>query len=275
MNRLLLLPLAAVLAALALAGPALAQPAPRSDAAIMLDIQKLARPDASIADRDLQTKAMIANLRKIPCLVRELEKDHPRSEYLNDAYSLAINALLLVRQAEGGHDLDADIRHMAARLKENSREESFSAQAGYVLLTMDAQDAFIAASQPAASAPAATQPTARLAEVAAGMVALAGKYPHSDEAPMALYTAAGIYLQIEQTAPAIAALDRLARDYPKDHQAMDALMILIQLHQRQGDSKAVRADKQRFVDQYPDSPVASKYRADLAPAKMPASAPSR
>lgn len=267
MNHLLSATLVAALAVIALICPAVpAQESPPSDAAIILEIQRLARPDVSIADKDKQTEALVANLRKIPPLVRELEKAHPHSQFLNDAYSLAINALLLVRQASGGHDLDADIRHMAARLQANSREEAFSSQALYVLLTMDAQDAFIAASQPAASAPAGSQPASRLADVAGRMVALADKYPRSTEAPAALYTAAGIYLQIDHTPPAVAALERLAHDYPKDQEAMEALMILVQLHQRAGDAKAVAADKQRFVEQFPDSPVTLKYRADLAAA---------
>ncbi len=270
------LPRAAMAAAAVLLVTAAAAPdaSTRSDAAIVLEIQRLTDPDPTLTDPAQQRLARLANLRKIPALMAELEKRFPRSRYRAAAASLAVDALIMRQQLGDKAIRRADIVAAAKRLIAAADSDEFRAKGKFVLLETELIEAVgLAAATTQASMPATLPATASASRPAAAktqiafakkFAALAGEFPKTGYAPVGLYLAGSLYLNARAEKPAVAAYERLSRDYPKDPYSLEALMILVQLHARAGRGKQCLAAKRRCVDHFGDSPAAAKYRADIA-----------
>ncbi len=241
--------------------------ADRSDAAIVLEIERLLTPDATIADNHQQRQALLASLRKVPALVEVLERKFPRSQYRPAAYSLAIDALILRRRAGDPTVGGRQMSRLARKLLSVADDDEFRAKARFVLLEVAAAEVFSATttttSRPTTS-PAAAK---KLAAIAGKYVRLTDELPKTAYAAAALFQGGGIYLEAGRDDAALAVLERLSRDYPKDPFSLNALMILVQLYERRGqDGKALRA-KRKVVEGFSGSAAAIKYRADIARAE--------
>ena len=270
------LPRAAMAAAAVLLVTAAAAPdaSTRSDAAIVLEIQRLTDPDPTLSDPDQQRLARLANLRKIPALMAELEKRFPKSRYRAAAASLAVDALIMRQQLGDKGVRPAQIVAAAERLVAAAEKDEFRAKGKFILLETELIRSFgLAAATTQASMPSTLPATAsasspadakRKIAFAKRFVALAGEFPKTGYAPVGLYMAGSLYLNARAEKPAVAAYDRLSRDYPKDPYSLEALMILVQLHTRAGRTKQALAAKRRCVDHFGNSPAAAKYRADIA-----------
>ena len=106
MHRLLLAALLLAVSTLALGQSApddsLSTPAPDSDVGIVLQMAHLAAPDHSVTDPAKQLLGLLENIQKLPPLLEKLEKNHPASSYLPEAYSLVLNAMVTARQYDSG-----------------------------------------------------------------------------------------------------------------------------------------------------------------------------
>lgn len=260
----------------AAAAPASDPPADRSGAAIVLEIERLLSPDTTIADVDQQRQAMLANLRKVPALVKALERKYPDSRYRAAAYTRAIDALLLRRQSG---DKTADGRQLATvarRLLGATSDDELRAKARFVLLDCEIVELLDATTRPTAtttSRPTATAAAGgsararRLAAMARKFICLAEDLPRTTYAPAALFQAGALYLEAGRDESAVAVFRRVSRDYPKDPFSLEALMILVQLHTRAGRSEEALQAKRRVVEVFSGSAAAIKYRADIAKAE--------
>jgi peroxiredoxin/TolA-binding protein len=247
-----------------------------SDVAILLEMNKLAAPDETIEDDAQRRQALLKNVRKIPQLLQTFEKDYPKSKYLGDAYSITLEALIFMQQMQGGSVTAEQIGRAAKRLLEVTQDDRMRAQGSFVLLELEADQkikehakqaatasAPAGASRPAmASAPSRVPPP--LTSVGDGFLKLARQYPQTIYAPMALYQGAGYYLESAREDLAIAAMNQLAKDYPKDPLSLKAVMVLVQLHSRRDEAALATSAKKRCVEQFPDSAAAAKYKADIA-----------
>ena len=273
------LPRAVLAAAAVLLAAVAAMPdaSERSDAAIVLEIQRLTDPDPTLTDPDQQRLARLANLRRIPALLAELEKRFPKSRYRPAATSLAVDALIMRQQLGDKTVRRADIVVAAKRLISAADNDEFRAKGKFILLETALIKAFgLAPTTAQASMPStlpATTSASRPADAkkqiafAKKFAALAGEFPKTGYAPIGLYLAGGLYLNARAERAAVAAYDRLSRDYPKDPYSLQALMILVRLHTRAGRDKQALAAKRRCVDHFGDSDAATKYRADIAQAE--------
>lgn len=261
----------AVLLLVAATAPAQAPPK-RSDAAIVLEIQRLCQGDPTLSDPLQQRQALVAGLRKVPALLAELKKNFPTSQYLPAAHSLALDALMLRRENGDQTVTDAQLAPVARQLA-TAKDDEFRAKGKFVLL----ESALIqAVARAKASVPAsmpATSPAAMVARAevikqqlasAEKFVALANELPKTGHAPLALYLGGSLYLQGGREDPAIAAFDRLTRDYPKDPYSLKALMILVRLHTLAKRKELALAAKRRCVDHFGDSEAAQVYKSDIA-----------
>ncbi len=257
--------LAIALAICAAAGAA-DPPSDRSDAAIVLEIERLLSPDPTIADGEQQRLATLEKLRKIPLLIEALEKDFPNSRYRPAAYGMAIDALMIRRQAGDQTASAKELAGMARRLLGIADDQELRAKAEFALLDLELAALLEATTQPAAaSGPSTTSAPARtLAALARKFTCLADDLPRTTYAPAALFQAAALYLEVHSDEPAIATFRRLSRDYPKDPFTLKALMILVQLHTRAGNDKEALAVKRQVVEGFSGSAAALKYRADIA-----------
>jgi len=276
---------AAVLVVAAVGGGATRPAEPPSDAAIVLEIQRLMRPDLSRAAPPPQPssgpsveqpagtprEALLANLRKIPALIELLEQAHPGTEYRALAYSLAVDALILRRQAADETVSAKQIAWAARRLLSVAADDELRVKARFILLEAAAMEVLAAARPRATTASASAWSPgawkAKLTAIAARFVALADAFPRTTYAPAALYQAGGTYLQAGRQAPAVDALQRLGRDYPKDPFTLKALMVLVQLHTDRGEAEKALQAKRRVVACFGGSAAAVKYRADIARAE--------
>lgn len=259
----------------AAAAAAVGDPPPptRSDAAIVLEIQRLLSPDHTITDPDQQRQAMLAGLREVPALIRTLESRYPESRYRPVAYALAIDALLLRSQAGDETATAGQLALMARRLLGVTDDDELRGKARFVLLDCEIMALLVAASRPTtlASQPASA---AALSARARGLAAMARKFtcladdlPRTSYAPAALFQAGGLYLQAEREPSALASFRRLGQDYPKDPFTLKGMMILVQLHTRAGRMDEALAVKRRVVENFSGSAAAIKYRADIAKAE--------
>jgi len=268
----LLLARASAWAELPGAGPASAPAGPeRSEAAIVLEIQRLLEPDETIVQPDQRRRALVARLRRIPALVAALEREHPASRYRAAAYSMALDAWVRRREVGDAEATDARLASAARRLLAAARRPNLRAQARFVLLQVELLKVLPPVASQLASSPTATAPTTRragrLAAMAGKFIRLAEEFPGSIYAAPALFQAGAIYLETGRRRAAVGAFDRLVRDYPKDSYSLQALMILVRLHTQAGRADQALAAKRRCVEAFPDSPASRKYRADIARAE--------
>jgi len=259
----------------AAAGAGRGAPPDRSDAAIVLEIQRLLSLEIAVEDPDRQREAILAKLREVPALVGALEEKFPDSEYRPVAYSLALDALTLRRQA-GDETVTCEQMSRAARkLLSVAGNDDLRVKARFVLLEVTAVEVLSApeaAVHPTTTSSRPAVPTttskpaagARLASLARRFVALADEFPKTIYAPAALFQGGGIFLEARRDDAAVAVYDRLSRDYPKDPFTLKALMILVQLHGQAGRTEQALQAKRAVVERFPGSSAAIKYRADIA-----------
>jgi peroxiredoxin len=206
----------------------------------------------------------------------ELEKRFPKSRYRAAAASLALDALIMRQQLGDKAVRRAQIVAAAKRLVSAAENDEFRAKGKFILLETALIEAFgLAPTTTRATMPSpttttsATRPADAKKQIAFAkkFVALAGEFPKTGYAPIGLYLAGGLYLNARAEKAAVAAYDRLSRDYPKDPYSLQALMILVQLHTRAGRTKQALVAKRRCVDHFGESDAATKYRADIARAE--------
>ena len=247
-------------------------PANRSDASIVLEIERLLSPDPTITDDEQRLQKMMADLRRVPALVRALERDYPQSRHLAAAYSLGIDALMLRRQG-GDRNTPEELVVMARKLLGVANDGEMRAKARFVLLDVDLVKLMHTTTRPAPTTTTATttasaiERSRRLAGMARKFICLADDVPRSSYAPAALFQAGAVYLEAGMDSEAVTAFGRLSRDYPKDTFALKALMVLVQLHTRAGRAKEALSAKRRVVEYFGGSAAAIKYRADIARAE--------
>ncbi len=254
------------------AGAPVTRPADRSDAAIVLEIQRLLDGDPTLSDPAQRSAALRRGLRKVPTLIAELERNFPDSRYRQAACGMALDALVVRRELGDKTVTGAHIAAAARRLLAMATDDEYRAKARFALLESELIEALgragagAAASMPA-SAPATQAVARRQLEIARKFVALAEDLPATGHAPPALYLGGGLYLQGGRESLAVGVYGRLTRNYPKDPCSLKALMILVQLHTRAGRGELALAAKRRCVDHFGDSEAAAKYRADIARAE--------
>lgn len=239
-----------------------------SEESIILEIQRLLTPDASIADEGEREKTLLENLKKIPALLETMDRKYPDGKYRVLAHRLGLEAAV-VRHARKDRAVTPQAVSAAAKrlLGLAKNDEGARAEATYVLLQMRLAEipATAPARTPGATTTASTSPAeAAMTDVAGQFVRLAGDFPKTPYAAPALLYAGLLYLELGHDAEAMAALDRLTRDYPKDPYSLKAIVALVQLHELGGRSAEALATKRRCVENFPDSPAALKYRADIA-----------
>lgn len=224
---------------------------------LVLRIDALLRVDPTIVDPAEARRKLVADLRQVPPLVAQLDERHPQSRYRPLAKSLLIDALNALRNAGDAAGSDDALAAAANDLLALADEPALTAKARYTLLSVDLTAALRAASQPADRATA-------LGPFIDRYVALAGEFPRTPHAPVALHAAASVALEAGREPRAVELLDRLAADYPRDAASYDALLLLVQLHRRADRADAAAEAQRRLVEAFPGSDAALAYRAELA-----------
>jgi peroxiredoxin len=248
-------------------------PAPeRTDTALVLEIQRRMDVAASVDDPERRRATLIAQLRRVPPLAAELEERFPHSKYLAAGLSMAVDALVLRREAGDEKVSCKEIVAAAEKLADSADREDFQAKGRLVALRWSLrgdvlaarrewEKARSAASRPAtASRPTATQPASRPAvcpaerklrrAYARKAAALAARFPETLHAPVALHLAGSLHLAADEQAEAVKAFDRLTVNYPKDPLSLEALIALADLHRRAGRDEKALAAKRRCVDHF-------------------------
>jgi peroxiredoxin len=254
-----------------------------NEAAIVLEMSRLMEEDPTLPDPDQRRQALLANQRQVPPLLEAMDRKFPAGRHRPLAHSLALEALGLRRSLGDGQVTPEAIAATARALLALSQDEGLRAQAEFTLLQVALEQIPVPATAPstAATAPGTRPAAAQLADLAGRFVRLAGDYPRTHYAPPALFLAGGLYLELDRGQPAeapgsnpsrfgglaVAAFDRLSRDYPKDPCTLKALMVLVQLHTQGGRAAEALLAKRRCVENFPDSPAALKYRSDIAQAE--------
>lgn len=240
---------------------------------VILRMQALLPSDITIADPVARRAEHVPRLRQLLALAETFDRRWPSHPYRAHAKSMLLDALSILREAGDPAGSDQALEVAAQDLLAGPADRNDQAKAQYVLLGVRLHRLLTApATQPAsgpatATASAPADRTQQMAEIAEQYVRLAERYGKTDYAPVSLYAAVHVCLEIGRDARAVEVIDRLAAAHPKDPITLESLLILVRLHANAGRAEAALDAKRRVVAMFGDTQAARIYRADIARAE--------